>query len=185
MSFVRIFCKIFGTNLTFKQVFEVMENDPLTFHNYLKDEVLKTGYKAVYLEFPKLNTKNLNNKFECVILEAIELINSNPNPQAFGISCSDLVICTRNKSKDAELIIPNLNSSNNYAHLFLFLDPENCQPPENNLYYYFWKSAAIVIKEQINCNKNIWISTSGLGIPWLHLRISEIPKYYRFQKYCK
>lgn len=120
-----------------------------------------------------------------MILDAKELINTCPNPKSFGIRSLDLVVCTRNKSGDAELIIPNLNSLNNYAHLLLFLDPQNLQLPENNLYYNFWKCAATVIKKEINSNKNIWISTSGLGIAWLHLRISETPKYYRFQKYCK
>lgn len=32
-------------------------------------------------------------------------------------------------------------------------------------------------------HKRVWVSTSGLGVPWLHVRLDARPKYYQFQGY--
>ncbi|HJK90133.1 MAG TPA: hypothetical protein RMH85_01225 [Polyangiaceae bacterium LLY-WYZ-15_(1-7)] len=29
----------------------------------------------------------------------------------------------------------------------------------------------------------LWVSTSGGGVPWLHLRLDSSPKYYRHRPY--
>jgi hypothetical protein len=29
----------------------------------------------------------------------------------------------------------------------------------------------------------LWVSTSGLAVPWLHLRLDARPKYYGFEPY--
>ena len=31
--------------------------------------------------------------------------------------------------------------------------------------------------------RNIWLSTSGDGVPWLHVRVSDVPKRYRHSEY--
>jgi hypothetical protein len=28
-----------------------------------------------------------------------------------------------------------------------------------------------------------WVSTSGLGVPWVHVRLDERPKYFQFGPY--
>ena len=32
-------------------------------------------------------------------------------------------------------------------------------------------------------HKRVWVSTSGLGVPWLHVRLDVRPKYYQYQGY--
>ena len=29
----------------------------------------------------------------------------------------------------------------------------------------------------------IWLSTAGMGVPWLHVRLDSRPKYYAFGPY--
>ena len=42
------------------------------------------------------------------------------------------------------------------------------------------------IKSLFKSSKSwIWISTSGLGVPWLHLRIAPKPKYYQYEPFKK
>jgi hypothetical protein len=36
----------------------------------------------------------------------------------------------------------------------------------------FWKKVGDIIKE------GDWVSTSGMGVSWLHLRIAKKPKHY-------
>ena len=33
-------------------------------------------------------------------------------------------------------------------------------------------------------HKKIWLSTSGLGVPWVHIRIDATPKYYTWEPYA-
>ena len=34
-----------------------------------------------------------------------------------------------------------------------------------------------------NSDRRLWISTSGLGVSWLHIRLDSIPKYYNYKEY--
>lgn len=31
--------------------------------------------------------------------------------------------------------------------------------------------------------KPVWLNTAGGGVPWLHIRLDDQPKYYRYQAY--
>ena len=42
----------------------------------------------------------------------------------------------------------------------------------------FWKRVAEVSRKQMKKFKKVWVSTHGLGVPYLHVRISDSPKYY-------
>jgi protoheme ferro-lyase len=53
-----------------------------------------------------------------------------------------------------------------------------------------WKKVAeeikkIIIKSQKYPSENnkLWVSTHGLGVAWVHIRLSIIPKYYKTKKY--
>ena len=50
----------------------------------------------------------------------------------------------------------------------------------------FWLESAKAILEYIETKKpsqKLWVSTSGLGVYWLHLRLDSYPKYYTFYPY--
>ena len=49
----------------------------------------------------------------------------------------------------------------------------------------FWKNVSIEFKKRVYERKNklTWLNTSGLGVYWLHMRIDDTPKYYRYNKY--
>ena len=33
-------------------------------------------------------------------------------------------------------------------------------------------------------HKKLWLSTSGLGVPWVHIRLDTSPKYYTWEPYA-
>eukprot|EP01034_Spumella_vulgaris_P037636 gene37636-46431_t len=33
--------------------------------------------------------------------------------------------------------------------------------------------------------RRFWLSTSGLGVSWLHVRVDTVPKYYNWKEYKK
>ena len=41
-----------------------------------------------------------------------------------------------------------------------------------------WKLVVDEAYNMLENNENIWISTHGLGVNYLHIRISNTPKYY-------
>ena len=66
------------------------------------------------------------------------------------------------------LISPcNKYSNSNYTSLSTF---SRTAPLKQQI--SFWRKVGNSIK------KDDWISTSGLGVSWLHLRIAKYPKYY-------
>ena len=64
-----------------------------------------------------------------------------------------------------------------YTHLARFLrDAPRLQVDA------FWRSAGLAMQDRIS-SAPTWLSTAGLGVSWLHLRLDSRPKYYRHQPY--
>jgi len=82
-----------------------------------------------------------------------------------------------NLSGDTILIIPTPKQGKNYAHLKNFIDNAS-----NTQQKVFWKEVARIATQQ---TQPIWISTHGLGVPYLHVRIDFKPKYYHNSKLKK
>ncbi len=50
----------------------------------------------------------------------------------------------------------------------------------------FWSTVARSALEELSRRpegKSLWMSTAGQGVPWLHFRIENSPKYYSFEPY--
>jgi hypothetical protein len=50
------------------------------------------------------------------------------------------------------------------------------------LMFAVWATAARLVRENLGDTPR-WLSTAGLGVPWLHLRLDSYPKYYRYRPY--
>lgn len=78
-----------------------------------------------------------------------------------------------NLSKDAILVIPMPIKNKNFATLKDFMDNASETHKKE-----FWKYVAKEIKKFMKTNKNTYVSVSGMGVPYTHVRISKVPKYY-------
>ena len=68
-----------------------------------------------------------------------------------------------------------------YAHLASFI--RNSPNSQANL---LWQKVAEEINLKLNTPdffQKMWISTSGLGVAWLHVRLDSVPKYYNWEPY--
>jgi hypothetical protein len=45
-----------------------------------------------------------------------------------------------------------------------------------------WRTLAVAIQGRLGTSP-IWLSTAGLGVHWLHVRLDSRPKYYRHRPY--
>lgn len=46
----------------------------------------------------------------------------------------------------------------------------------------FWQAVGRAMSEHL-ADRPLWLSTSGLGVAWLHARLDTRPKYYTFDPY--
>jgi len=45
-----------------------------------------------------------------------------------------------------------------------------------------WQQVSVAITNALN-DQPLWVSTCGLGVYWLHVRLDSFPKYYRYTPY--
>ena len=88
-----------------------------------------------------------------------------------------------NLGKDAILIVPcqlARQSPNSYTHLANFIRLGN----ESQI-KALWQEVARQMQKRLKDKqgKKIWISTCGLGVFWLHVRLDTSPKYYSYNPY--
>lgn len=87
------------------------------------------------------------------------------------------VVAFPNLSGDATLIVPRpLGAHEHYGDLSRFL---RGAPVEQR--HALWEAVGRAI--QANATRPLWVSTAGLGAPWLHVRLDSRPKYYRHGPY--
>lgn len=156
-----------------------------TFVNYINEQ--SQDFKAYFFETKGVSNKTCNKDFEFVLVNSERL-------HQFGKYGADLDAfeehfdpeenrtCTffPNLSGSSTLIIPEpiQDDTDVYTHLanFLRLAPtiEICD---------FWQLVGKQYKLAIQKEKTVWLSTSGLGISYLHMRIDHRPKYYTYDPF--
>jgi hypothetical protein len=78
------------------------------------------------------------------------------------------------------LVVPKPVAGKNYSHIKNFIDNA-----PHEIQVELWKTVARVAKEEANKHGKVWISTHGLGVPCLHVRINSHPQYYENSKLAK
>ena len=79
------------------------------------------------------------------------------------------------------MVVPCFQGKNPeyYTHFASFI-----RNVEDKQLHRFWQKLGVEYENAIN-EKPLWLSTSGLGIYWLHVRLDSIPKYYTYNPYRK
>ena len=85
-----------------------------------------------------------------------------------------------NLSGDTILVVPIPRKSKRFTNMFYFMSNASEKQKKE-----LWKKVALESKEFLKTNENIWISTHGLGVNYLHVRICNTPKYYENSKLKK
>ena len=125
-----------------------------------------------------LNAQRLSEPFEFVVVEA--RLASPADPLAFAeyLATAELVAVFPNLGNNAVLVSPtdlDDGADRRYLASFLRTAPEG-QVDE------FWRALGEAIEARVG-RKPVWVSTSGGGVPWLHARLDDRPKYYTYGPY--
>ena len=140
-------------------------------------------FEAIFWEMPAVTTDSMLNKYEFVVVDSPLLASVNANPQSFehkfqSASPQESVVAFENLGHDAMLVVPcPIGQNEAYPHLMKFLQ-DGPKQQKHELFQRLGKE----IEGRLS-NKPVWISTSGLGVYWLHVRLDSRPKYYTHAPY--
>ena len=167
--------------LTYRDLFVKLENNP-EFSRWYSRTLIDSGYDAFFWEHPPLTKSNFDDPAELVLLESATLaeLRADPRPFArhFALHPGADIVRFTNLGGDALLVVPcPTGAGSEYPHLAAFL--HNAQETQVRA---LWVNAAQALRERLGTSP-LWLSTAGLGVSWLHLRLDSRPKYYRFQPY--
>ncbi|RHZ36563.1 DUF6940 family protein [endosymbiont GvMRE of Glomus versiforme] len=184
-------------NNTIKYQFTKSDNSKLTqkdFINLLKEggqeitEALKhanSQLKSAYFwECPPITKNTLNKPFECVVIKSKSLDGITPNHSPFQKHINDKKNSFTSNSGNILIIpLPEKNENNeelDYKNLTSFIQnvPDTSEQKQT-----FWQEVAHQLEANLESNNPRWLSTHGLGISWLHVRIDKQPIYYSWNEY--
>ncbi len=165
--------------LRFTDVIRYWHHDP-SFVTFFIKQLSAIPYQAYFWEMPPLTIATLQHNFECVFIDspALGQVKANMQPFSHFFSATLPIVDFDNLGGDARLIAPcPMNQWLDFAHLAKFsrtVDPA--------LQRALWRHVSQVLSHRLNAEP-LWVSTSGLGVYWLHIRLDSSPKYYTFSEY--
>ncbi len=171
--------------LNWEQVGSLWQNDE-DFRNLTTLALAQSPFPAFFWETPQITQSRKLQPWECVLVNAPALDNivANPAPfsQQLGSQVPGTEICLfPNLGGDALLVVPCLvGPPTIYPHIATFV--RNAPPSQA---HSLWEQLGHSISqhlEQAN-DSPLWVSTSGLGVSWLHIRLDSFPKYYTHRPY--
>lgn len=137
-------------------------------------------YESYRWELPGLTRENWQAPFICVVQESLEL-RRRANPSSFAEhfpKAVDEVVVFANFGGSAQLIVPTpVSVPEAYPHLAAFT---RGVPHSQRL--HLWRAVGTAFVDRIS-TKAVWLSTAGAGVPWLHVRLDDRPKYYSYAPY--
>lgn len=158
-------------------------------------------YPAFFFETKGVSPKTLSKQFEIVLVKSKDLERFvqqrghdfdvfaeylNTENGVSGDDCSSVSFF--NLDRTSKLLAPKAVQPSKYiySHLGVFL--RNASDKE---IIGFWQLVgkeyrkSLDESEKIGGNKTLWLSTSGTGVAWLHMRIDDRPKYYTFRSFAE
>lgn len=168
-------------SLSFREVIDLW-SESVAFRSHFTELLKGSPLEGFFWETPAVSSASLERPFEFVLVDAPALARLTPDRASFAEHFAKRgaaeVLSFPNLSGDAVLIVPApIGEEHVYAHLARFLRGA----PESQI-DAFWQRVGVTMKERVS-EKPVWLSTAGLGVSWLHLRLDSRPKYYRHQPY--
>jgi hypothetical protein len=141
-------------------------------------------FEAYFWETPPVTRSTLDRPFEFVLTNSTALASVKSDSEPFA---SHLRRCGEgqitgfaNLGGDAYLVVPcPLGATWAYPHLAAF----SRHAPKHQQ-HALWRCVGEAMEQRVG-DRPLWLSTSGLGVYWVHLRLDTRPKYYTFRPYTQ
>lgn len=151
-----------------------------SFRNQIIQIFLESKFVNVFWEFPPYSTSTTQNmaEFAFVTTSNFDKANSSSFSEYLKGKKDGEIVMFKNPSGDTDLITINSSNTNNqtFCHIMEFMTNATYENKHNLLK----KIGEEMIKHTNgkNAKNPIYLSTHGHGVPWLHVRICNKPKYY-------
>lgn len=167
----------FSKGRTVRETLESLRDDA-AFREAWNEGLAEIPFRTYRWETPRTTLANLDAPFEAVVVDAPTL-DRNQSWAAFDEhGTSAPVITVPNLRGDALLVVPTPQSEEHcYCHLARFVRAAPAQQRDA-----FWHAVADAVLERVQ-TRPVWLSTAGGGVPWLHVRLDDRPKYYAYAPY--
>jgi hypothetical protein len=168
--------------ITCSDAFRAWQEDD-EFRSFFIRLLADAPYSAFRWETPPITTASLGRAFEFALVDSPEL-ETRADPDAFAkhfnVANDNQVVSFANLSGDAILIVPcPVSADFAYAHVAAFV--RNAPDAQKHA---LWSLVGRVMEDNVS-EDPVWLSTAGAGVPWLHVRIDQRPKYYCHAEYRK
>jgi Family of unknown function (DUF6940) len=169
------------TPLTFAQVFEHWERSEAFCREWIAF-LAAIPFDAYCWETPPLRQDRLGHEFRCVFVASPALAGVEADPEPFATvfrgEPDQSTVQFENLGGDALLVAPCPSAASaGYAHLASFARCAGEGAARD-----LWRAVGVAVRTRIG-DEYMWLSTAGLGVYWLHVRIDTRPKYYRYRPY--
>lgn len=175
-----------GEPLTWKQAIELWQQDP-EFRTLMTQILSDSSYAAFFWETRPLTPISLYQPWEFVLVNAPTLAKVSPNPQPFAVyleTGSESIQVFPNLGGDALLLAPcALGPLATYTHLANFVRHAPAEQIDSLWQILGDQLQAMIGDDLASRTVPLWVSTSGLGVYWLHIRLDDVPKYYTHRPY--
>ena len=157
--------------LSYREVLEGWEHDEV-FRQVFLDAIRSVPFGAVFWECRPLRASDLAAPFEHVLVESPRLAQVAVDEATFEEHFveDEAVVSFENLGRDAVLVVPTPRPGLAYPHLLAFLRAAP-EPQAHAVLVALGRAIAPTEAPR-------WVSTSGLGVYYVHLRIDVRPKYY-------
>jgi len=158
--------------------------DDGAFRTFFIAELAATAYPAFFWEMPPVQRATLSDPFACALIRGDALARMRADDTDFASyfrADPAPVTSFLNLGGDALLIAPRrMSDADCYGHIAAFARAAPAQQ-QHALFHLL----ALKTEERLQGGGNrFWISTSGLGVPWVHVRLDSYPKYYQHRPYA-
>lgn len=168
--------------LSFSEVMTRWQDDP-EFRRFFISVLADAPFSAYFWETPPVTRTTITQKFEFVLVDSKSLEGVHTDQQAFSNHFASTkpgtsVIEFSNLGGDATLVVPcPVGPLPAYSQISTF----SRQAPDDQQ-HQLWSMVGAALERRLGAQA-IWLSTSGLGIYWLHIRLDSSPKYYTHEPY--
>ncbi|MDR8392391.1 hypothetical protein NC796_14655 [Aliifodinibius sp. S!AR15-10] len=180
-SVIRFSIEEDGVPLQNREFLELLK-DSAKFRTFYNHRLAQSGLEAFFWENKPMTRYNQDEPYECTLVNSNYLAGKSPQPGTFRqyYKTGESIVTFPNLGRDALLVVPCPTMEEDcYTHLGNFVRSGGQEQIDD-----FWRVTANKMMVSLG-NEPKWLSTSGLGVFWLHARIDSTPKYYQTEKYKK
>ncbi|MCA9607831.1 MAG: hypothetical protein KC619_19615 [Myxococcales bacterium] len=168
-----------GRPLSFADVLEGWRTDPAV-RRATVAAIAEAPYEALFWETAPWVRGRLDAPYRQVVVNAPPLARVAPDPEAFSAHFgAEDVVAFDNLGGDARLVVPCPRAGDRtYTHLAAAVRGAPAAQIDGLL-----ARVGTELEGRLEDRDVVWVSTSGLGVYWVHVRLDDRPKYYSHAPY--